>query len=61
MSAIYGSNPTPCPCGGEFYVTYDRDGRAIGLAHGVPPCERYIALDVTEFLVYVRETAERMN
>jgi hypothetical protein len=48
----------PCPCGGTFGVTYEgRTDRPNGLTHSLPLCDRYIDLDVTAFLVYVREKA----
>lgn len=61
MFELEGRGQTPCPCGAWFYVTYDRTGRAVGLAHSEPACERFLTLEVTDFLVYVRETVERLN
>lgn len=59
---IEGRNSSSCPCGGVFCVTYEPDStRPIGLAHSTPPCERFVALEVTDFLVYVRETAAKRN
>lgn len=41
-----------CPCGAEIYYTLDPPA----VLHALPYCQKFIDLDVDEFLRYVRHT-----
>lgn len=50
-----------CPCGGEFGIGLNNAGAADSVTHTLPMCTKYEALEVDEFLVYVREHDERQR
>ena len=44
-----------CPCGGTFMIGKNEKKRP-GVMHGEPPCERFIKLEVADYLAYVRRS-----
>ena len=48
-----------CPeCGRAIGFVVDDDGQPEGVSHGLPMCDRFDALDPTEYLAWVRGVRE---
>lgn len=47
-----------CPCGGQFTAGEGTDGTAFVL-HSMPPCKKYLQLDVITFLTWARTHGAR--
>jgi hypothetical protein len=47
-----------CPCGGQFTAGECTNGEGMTV-HSIPPCEKYLALDVIAFLQWARRNGAR--